>query len=85
MGEEQMRFEIKPANELSSSSLPLFLPFLWRFRSGQILIVEREERDGSLVHWFCFHVNASLCLSGDFGCRTDAMARGGGGGSCKSF
>ena len=69
----QMRFEIKPANELSSSSVPSFLPFLWRFRSGQILIVERGTAD-----WFCFHVNASLCLSGDFGC-------GGGGGSCKSF
>ena len=83
MGEEQMRFEIKPANELSSSSVPSFplaFPLGADFNCGK----RGEERDGSLVHWFCFHVNASLCLSGDFGCRTDAMARGGGG-SCKSF
>ena len=59
-----MRFEIKPANELSSSSLPLFLPFLWRFRSGQILIVEREERRGT-AHWFTGFASMSTphCVS----------------------
>ena len=67
-----MRFEIKPANELSF--LPLAFPLGADFNCG--------KREGMTAHWFCFHVNASLCLGGDFGCRS---AGSGGGGSCKSF